>query len=125
MSVLSLFNSYLDLNSDVLHAATNNRYEDNNDISLVNSGPIPLFSKYKSTTSSRKHLEDFSHAHVIFSMYKLLTSAKDTGDLSIGFDRGRKRRQGELTKNKIQRGNFQLRIFFKRHFWICRTPTKS
>ena len=35
-SVNSLFNSYLDLNFDVLHAATNNRYADSIDIRLVN-----------------------------------------------------------------------------------------
>ena len=31
-SVISLLNSYLDLNFDVLHAATGNRYADNSDI---------------------------------------------------------------------------------------------
>ena len=35
-SVISLLNSYLELNCDVLHAATNNRYVDGNDIRLVN-----------------------------------------------------------------------------------------
>ena len=50
-SVVSLLNSYLDLNFDVLHAATNNRYVDGNDIRLVKLGPIALFSKYKLTTS--------------------------------------------------------------------------
>ena len=34
----------LDLNFDVLHAATNNRYEDKYDIRLVSLGPIALFS---------------------------------------------------------------------------------
>ena len=43
-SVNSLLNSYLELNFDVLHAATNNRYADGNDIRLVNFGPIGLFS---------------------------------------------------------------------------------
>ena len=46
-SVISLLNSYLNLNFDVIHAATNHRYVDNNDISLVNLGPIASFSKYK------------------------------------------------------------------------------
>ena len=50
-SVISLLNSYLDLNFDVLHAATNNRYVDNNDMKLINLGPIGLFSNYKLTTS--------------------------------------------------------------------------
>ena len=43
-SVISLLNSYLELNLDVLHAVTNNRYADGNDIKLVNPGPIALFS---------------------------------------------------------------------------------
>ena len=51
-SVISLLNSYLELNFDVLHAATNNRYVDGNDIRLVNLGPIALFSYYKLTNSS-------------------------------------------------------------------------
>ena len=50
-----MLNSYLEFNFDVLHTATNNRYVDGNDISLVNLGPIALFSKYELTTSSVKH----------------------------------------------------------------------
>ena len=34
-SVISLLKSYLDINFDVVHGATNNRYADNNNISLV------------------------------------------------------------------------------------------
>ena len=62
-SVISLLNIYLDLNFDVLHAATSNRYTDGNEIRIVSLGPIALFSNYKLTTSSGKHLEDISHAH--------------------------------------------------------------
>ena len=75
-SVISLLNSYLDLVFDVVHAATNNRYADNNNIRLVNFGLIALFSSYKLTTSSEKHLEDVSHAHIVSLMYKLITTAK-------------------------------------------------
>ena len=88
------------MNFDVLHAATNNRYADNNNIRLINLGAIALFSNYILTTSSRKHPEDNSHAHVVSLMYKLRTSAKDTDDLSSGFDRSRDRRQQQLTNNK-------------------------
>ena len=95
-----MLNSLLDINFDVLHAATNNRYADGDNIRLVNLGPIALFSNYKMTTSSWQHLEDISHTHIVSLMYKLIMSAKDTGDLSIGFDRDRGRRQRELTKNK-------------------------
>ena len=52
------------------------------------------------STSSGKHLEDIIHAHIVFPMYKLLTSAKDSDDLSIGFDRDRGRRRDELTQTK-------------------------
>ena len=38
-----------------------------------------------------KDLEDISQAHIISLMYKLITSAKDSDDLSIGFDRSRDR----------------------------------
>ena len=37
-SVISLLNSYLYLNFDVVHAATNKRYAVGNDMSLVNLG---------------------------------------------------------------------------------------
>ena len=41
-SVISLLNSYLDLNFDVLLAATKGRYVDGNDIRIVNLAPISL-----------------------------------------------------------------------------------
>ena len=85
--VISLLNSYIELNLDVLQAATSNRYTDANDIRLVSLGPIALFSNYKLTTSSGRHLEEISHTHIVPLMYKLLTSNKDSDDLSIGFDR--------------------------------------
>ena len=83
-SVISLLNSYLELNFDVLHAATINKYSDSNDIKLVNLGPIAPFSNYKLTTSSGKHLEDIDQAHIVSLMYKLLTSSRGKDDLSIG-----------------------------------------
>ena len=39
-SVIFLLNSYLDIYSYVLHAATGSLYADSNDISIVNLGPI-------------------------------------------------------------------------------------
>ena len=92
-SVISLLISYIELNFDVLQATTDNRYTDANDIRLVNLGPIAFFSNYKLTISSGKHLEEISHAHIVSLMYKLLTSSKDSNDLSIGFDRNRERRK--------------------------------
>ena len=112
-SVISLLNIYLELIFDVLRADNSNRYLDGNDIRLVNLGPIALFSNYKLTTSSGKHLENIDHAHLVSLMYKLLSSSKGSDDLSIGFDRDRGRRQRALTNNKTQKGKFHVRIYLK------------
>ena len=124
-SVISLLNSYLELNFDVLQAATNNRYVDANDIRLVNLGPIALFSKYKLTTSSGKHLEEISHAHIVSLMYKLLTSCKDSDDLSIGFDRNRGRRKNELSNSKSIKGKYHIRIYLKDIFGFASHQEKG
>ena len=124
-SVISLLNSYLELNFDVLHAATNNRYADGNDIRLVNLGPIGLFSNYKLTTSSGKHLENIDHAHIVSLMYKLLSSSKGSDDLSFGFDRDRNRRQRELTNNKTQKGKYHVRIYLKDVFGFAEYQEKA
>ena len=124
-SVISLLNSYLELNFDVLHAVGNNRYGDANDIRLVNLGPIALFSNYKFTTSSGKHLEEISHAHIVSLMYKLLTSSKDSDDLSIGFDRNRGRRKNELSNNKTIKGKYHIRIYLKDIFGFAEHQEKG
>ena len=82
-SVISLLNSYIEINFDVIKAATSNRYADTNDIRLINLGPIALFSNYILRTSSAKRLENIDHAHIISLMYKLLSSSRDSDDLSI------------------------------------------
>ena len=120
-----MLDSYLDLNFDVVHAATNNRYADGNDIRLVNLGPFALFSNYKLTTSSGKHLEDVSHAHIVSLMYKLITTAKGCDDLSIGFDRDRTRRRSELTKNKNMKGKYHVRIYLKDVFGFAEHQEKA
>ena len=99
----------------MLHAATNNRYANGNDIRLVNLGPIALFSNYKLTTSSGKHLEDIIHAHIISLMYKLLTSSRGSNDLSLGCDHDRDRRRLELTNNKNIKGKISRQNLFKIH----------
>ena len=109
-SVIRLLKSSIELNFDVLHAATGNRCADGDEIRLANLGPIGLFSNYKSTTSSGKHLEEIIHAHFVYLMYKLLISSRDSDDLSIGFDRDRNRRQRELTHNKNIKGKYQVKI---------------
>ena len=112
-SFISLLNSYLELNFDVLQAASNNRYVNENDFRLVNLGPLALFSNYKLTTLSGKHLEEISHAHIVSLMYKLLTLSKDSVDLSIGFDRSRDKRKRELSNNKTIKGKYHIRIYLK------------
>ena len=91
-SFISLLNSYLQINFDVLHAATDNRYADGENISLVILGTIASFSNYRLTTSSGNELEKLDNAHKVSLMYKLLTSSRGSGDLSIDFDRDPGRR---------------------------------
>ena len=124
-SVISLLNSYLKLNFDVLHAATNNRYVDGNDIRLTNLGPIALFSNYKLTSHSGKHIENIEHAHTTSLIYKLVTSSRGSDDLSIGFDRDRGRRQRELTNNKSQKGKYPDRIYLKDVFGFAQYQEKG
>ena len=124
-SVISLLNSYLELNFDVLRADNSNRYLDGNDIRLVNLGPIGLFCNYKLTTSSGKHLENIDHAHIVSLMYKLLTSSKGSDDLSVGFDRDCTRRRNELTNNKNIKGKYHLRIYLKDIFGYAEYQQKA
>ena len=112
-SVISLLYSYFELNLDVLKAAIINRYADADDIRLINLGPIALFSNYRLTTSSGKHLENIDHVHLVCLMYKLLSSSRDSDDLSIGFDRSRDRRKRELNNNKTQKGKYHRRYYLK------------
>ena len=117
--------SYLELNFDVLHAVTNNRYVDGNMIRLVNLGSTALFSNYKLTTSSGKHLENIDHAHIVSLMYKLLTLSRGSDDLSIGFDRDRNRRQRELTNIKTQKGKYHVRLYLKDVFGFAEYQNKG
>ena len=125
-SVISLLNSYLELDFGVLQLATGNRYADVCDIRLVNLGPIALFSNYKLTTSSGKHLEEINQAHIVSLMYKLLISSKDSDDLSSGFDRSRARRKSEISNNKKNiKGSFHIRIYLKDIFGFAEHQEKG
>ena len=124
VSVIFLLSSYIELIFDVLHAATTNRYVDAKDIRLVNLGPLALFSNYMLTTSSGKHLEEISHAHIVSLKYKLLTSSKDSDHLSIGFDRNRGRKN-ELSKNKSIKGKYHIRIYLKDAFGFAQHQEKG
>ena len=124
-SLISLINSYFDLNFDVVRAGNNNRYVDNTEIRLVNLGPVALFSNYKLTTSSGKHLEEVSHAHIVSLRYKLITTARGRDDLSIGFDRDRDNRRNELTNNKNMKGKYHVRIYLKDVFGFAEHHEKA
>ena len=108
-----------------MHSATNNRYADSNVIRLVNLGPVALFSNYMLRTSSGKHLEDVSHAHIVSLMYKLITTAKGCDDLSIGFDGDRTRRGNELTNNKNLKGKYHVRIYLRDVFGFAEHQEKA
>ena len=112
-NVISLLNSYLELNFQVFGKADNSRYINGNDINIVNLGPVAFFSSFKLTTSSEKHLEDVRNAHRVTLMCKLKTSSKDSNDLPIGFNRSRNIKRDELTINKYVTGKYHLRIMLK------------
>ena len=88
-------------------------------------GPFALFSIFKLTTSSGKHQEDISHAHIISLKYKLISSAKDSDDLSIGFDQDRERRQRKLTNNRNIKGKYHVRTMLKDVFGFAAHHEKA
>ena len=57
--------------------------------------------------------------------YKLIASARDTDDLSIGFNRDRKRRQNELNNNKNIKGKFHVRYMLKDVFAFAEHQEKA
>ena len=124
-SVFPLLNSYLDLNFEVIEKAENSRYANGNDIRLVNLGPIVLFSKFILRKSSGKRLENISQAHIVSLMYKSTTSAKDSDDLSIGFDRGRVRKKRKININKNIKVKYHVRIMLKDVFGFSENQGKT
>ena len=58
-------------------------------------------------------------------MYKLITSAKDNEDLSLGFDHNRNRRQRELINNKNQKGKNHLRFMLGDIFGFAEHQEKA
>ena len=88
-------------------------------------GPVALFSNFKLATSSGKHLEDISHTHLVSLMSKLITSSKDSNDLSIGFDHSRNRRRDELALNKNIKGKYHVKIMLKDIFGFAEHQEKA
>ena len=70
-------------------------------------------------------MEGINHAHIVSLMYKLITSAKESDDLSIGFDRVRNRRRNELSNNKNVKGKFQVIIMLKHVFGFAKYQEKA
>ena len=109
---ICLQNSYINLEFEVLKN-DDTRFNDGDELSLVNFGPIVLFSEAKLTTSSGKHLEKSDNLHPICLMYKLLTSSQQTSQLMYGFEESTTIRRQELTNNKTEKGTFFVRIKLK------------
>ena len=112
-SVISPLYSCFELNFEFYQQADYSIYADGNGIRLFNQGTLALFSKLELTTGNGKHLEVVSHAQIVSLLYKLITGAKDSDDLSIRFDRDRNRRREELTNNKHINGKNHIRIMLK------------
>ena len=106
---ICLQNSYISLEFEVLKN-DDTRNADGNQISLVNFGPVALFSEAKLTTSSGKHLEKVDNLHPISLMYKFLTSNQQTSQLMYGFEESQATRRQELTNNKTEKGTFFVRM---------------
>ena len=58
-------------------------------------------------------------------MYKLLTSAGDCDDLSVGFDRSRDRRHLQLTNNKNIKEKYRIRIMLMDKFGFAEHNEKG
>ena len=58
-------------------------------------------------------------------MHKLISNAKDNDDWIFGFDRGRDRRQRELTNNKNVKGKYHVRIMLKNLFGFAEHRKKG
>ena len=124
-SVVSLLNSYLDLNFEVIKRADTSRNANGNDIRLVNLAPIALFTNFKLATSSGEHLEDISQSHIVSLMYKLITLSRCGEDLSTAFDHSRNRRRDELAPDKDMKGKFHRRIMLKNAFGFAECQEKA
>ena len=107
-------NFFISLEFEVLKN-DNTRYADDDQISLVNFGPVALFSEAKLVTSS-KHLEKVDNLHTVCLMYKLLSSTQQTSELMYGFEESDATRRLELTTNKTAKGTFFVTIKLRDSF---------
>ena len=112
---ICLQNSYILVEYKVLKN-NNTRYADGGEITLVNFGPVALFSEAKLVTSSGKHLEKVDNLHPFCIMYKLLTSKQQTSQLIYGLEDSVTIRRQELTNHKTEKGTFFVRTKLKNLF---------
>ena len=109
---ISLKDSYIELDFNVTHrTGAHDRYAVGDHKRLVNLGPIAVF--HILTSSIGKEMEAIDNAHVICLMYKLISSSRDSDNLSIGFHRSNEAREKELTNNKTTKGNYHVRNYLK------------
>ena len=90
----------------------------------MNEGPTVLFNNYKLQSSSGKHIEKINHAHIVCLLYKLITNARNSDDLSIGFDRDRDRRKREFNSKNIK-GKYHVTIMLKYIFGFAEHQDKG
>ena len=91
----------------------NTRYADGDQMSLVNFGPVALFSEAKLVTGSGKHIEKVDNLQTVRLMYQLLTSNQQTSVLMYEFEESEATRRLELATNETLRGTFFVRIKLK------------
>ena len=113
-STISLKDGYVDLDFIVTHrAGAHAQYADDDHIRLANLLLIALFIEYRLKNSSGKEIEEIDKAHVICLMHKLISSSRNTDDLSNSFRRSIEARERELTNIKRTKGNYYVRIYLK------------
>ena len=71
-----------------------------------------------------ENLKVFSNAHIVSLLYEIITSAKNTKDFSIGFDRDSGRRQEALTKKNSEK-KYHLRIMLRDVFGFAELQEKG
>ena len=57
--------------------------------------------------------DELDNALVICFMHKLISSSRDSVELSIGFQRSNAVRERELTNNRSTKGNYHNRFYLK------------
>ena len=70
-----------------------------------------FFYEYKLISISGKQIEEKENARIRYLMYKILSSSKNSGGLSIGFHGDNTAREKKLTTIKTTKGKYHIKIF--------------